>query len=483
MNANYLLYQLAGALDGLSLADRDGRSLRAYGDFPLYVFSRMYSVFGGMLQVACAYAVSRLVASRYAALCAAMLVAVSFTLVQHAHYAKPGSLATGWMMLAAWACFSALYARRHKWRIRLWLLACMATGLAATTRYNALAVAPLALCTGLILIYRHRSPAVMRALIVGLLLVPLVFSIGSPYVLRDFEHFWRDFSRIVGQFTTTGISVADYFLVDHNSGLAYLLTYAALFALGIPASVAALLSLVAAWRSRPRGDVFRKGSPSLVVLLIFGVVLLYGLVALRTIRPGHSDNLLMLILPFVALLSAIGADWFARALPAPSRLAMPLVALLLVVQPLALSVQVVRMFRQPDTRQIMLEWIHQNIPRGSRFFLNGPYNVPLDEAYFPNTPQYETYASVLPDSQEYDFMIYSDTLAFDVLRSHAIVPDEIIEQQRDYLLLLDETFERIAEINRPIWTGSEAMMNMASYWHNPTLILYCVNPARCEAAH
>lgn len=482
MNTNYLLFQLTGALDGQSLADRAGRTLRAYADFPLYVFSRMYSVFGAMLQVACAYAISRMVAGRYAALCAGLLVAVSYTLVQHAHYIKPGSLAAGWMMLAAWACISALFARRHDRRITMWLLACIVTGLAATTRYNALAVAPLLGSVGLILIYRHFSRATVRAVVIGLLLAPLVFVVGSPYILRDFEHFWRDFSRIVGQFTTTGVSVADYFLVDHGSGLAYLIIYSALFAIGIPALAAALLSLYAAWRNRPPGSLFRSNSLSLYVLLITPVVLLYGLVALRTIRPGHSDNLLILILPFVALLSAVGADWLARRLNLPARIIMPLVALLLVIQPLVLSVQVVKMFRQPDTRHIMLEWIHANIPRGARFLLNGPFNVPLDEALYPNVPIYESYATTLPDAARYDYMIYSDTVAFDILRSPSIVPAEIIEGQLEYQRWLDQAYSRLAVISRPAWIGSEAMMNMAAYWHNPTLILYCVNPAVCETA-
>ena len=475
-----MLFQLTGALDGRSLAERDGRTLRAYADFSLYVFSRMYSVFGGMLQVACSYAVLRMIAGRYAALCAGLLVAVSFTLVQHAHYIKPGSLATGWMMLAAWACFAALYARRHSRRVNMWLLACIATGLASSTRYNALAVVPIVLATGMLLVYRHRSRSMARAAVLGLLLAPLVFALGSPYVLRDFEHFWRDFTRIVGQFTSTGVNVADYFLVDHDTGLVYLLMYAALFALGIPALAAALLSFIPAWKSRPSGNFFRRNSLSLSALLIALVVLLYGLVALRTIRPGHSDNLLMLVLPFAAMLSAIGADWLARAIKLPKWLTMPLVALVLVIQPLVLSVQVVKMFKQPDTRHIMLEWIHERIPRGSRFFLNGSYNVALDEALYPSVQQSNTYAETLPEGDDADYMIYSDALAFDILRSKAIVPAEIVQQQRDYLRLLDQTYKRVAEVSRPAWTGAEAMMNMATFWHNPTLILYCVNPARCE---
>ena len=236
---------------------------------------------------------------------------------------------------------------------------------------------PLLICTGSILIYRDRAPATLRAVGIGFLLLPLVFIIGSPYVLLDFEHFWRDFTRIVGQFTATGVNVPEYFLVDHSTGLAYLLIYTGLFALGIPAIAAALLSFYVVWSRRPRGNLFKDNSLCLHWLLIALVLLLYGLAALRTIRPGHSDNLLLLILPFAALLSAIGADWLASVMKLPSRVAWPLVALVLIIQPLVLSIQVVKMFSQPDTRDVMLEWVHSNIPYGSRFFLNGSYNLPL----------------------------------------------------------------------------------------------------------
>ncbi len=477
VNSNWLLFRLTGALDGLSLADREGRTLRAYAEFSLYVFSRMYSVAGGLLMVACAYSMTRLFAGRYAALCAGLLVAVSYTLVQHAHYIKPGSLATGWMTLAAWAAVASLHSRRAREQRRLYLLAGAVAGLATTTRYNALAVAPLVLLVGAILVYRRRRPSMLRAVMLAWLLIPAVFLLGSPYILRDFELFWRDFSYIVGQFSVTGAEVPDYFLVDHWTGLAYLLLYAALFSLGMPAMVCACLALGAAARG---GFSLRRNDSGLFVALFGGLILLYMLVALRTIRPGHSDNLLMLALPFIAMLSAVGADWLVRRLPLPRRFTMPAVAIILIIQPLILSLQVVNRFAQPDTRQIMLEWLHENIPPGSRFLLNGPYNVPLDEAIYPSEARSPDYANEMPAAEDYDYMIYSDAIAFDILRSHAIVPPQVVEIQRAYLRRLDERYQRLKEIHRPSWTGSEAMMNTAAFWHNPSLIVYCVKPTLCE---
>ena len=481
INTNFVLYHLTGALDSLSLTDRQGKDLRVYADFPLYVLSRMYSVFGGLLMVACAYAISRLVAGRYAALSAGLLTAVSFTLVQHAHYIKPGTLSTAWMMLATWACIASLYSLQRRNREWLYIVGGIATGLAATTRYNAAAVGLIVLLIGLILLFRHRTRRMLLVILLSWLMIPIVFLLGSPFVLLDFENFWKGFSYIVGQFTVTGQNVQSYFLVDAWTGLAYVLTYTLLFAIGIPAIVYMILGFVGAWHNCPQKTNLLKQNSQLLVVSIIGIfVLVYMLVVLRTIRPGHSDNLLILVLPFIALLSAVGAGWLVKIIPLPQKITMPIILLILIIQPLILSVQVVKMFSQADTRLVMLDWIHQNIPYDSRFFLNGPYNVPLDPALYPYEQQFGIYARRLPEAEDYDYMIYSDALAFDILRSESIVPADVIAYQKDYLAELDRRFTRIAEIDRPSWTGSEAMMNMAAYWHNPRLILYCLNPARCE---
>jgi 4-amino-4-deoxy-L-arabinose transferase-like glycosyltransferase len=110
-----------------------------------------------MLAVACAYAIARLLSGRFAAICAGLLVAVSYTLVQHAHYIKPGTLAGGWMMLAAWASLAALLASKRRTRLRFYLFACAVAGLAATTRYNAAAVSIIVASVGILLIFRRRS--------------------------------------------------------------------------------------------------------------------------------------------------------------------------------------------------------------------------------------------------------------------------------------------------------------------------------------
>jgi len=222
---------------------------------------------------------------------------------------------------------------------------------------------------------------------------------------------------------------------------------------------------------------------SLAVAILLVFLLAYSFVALRTIRPNHGDDLLVVILPQFILLAGLGAGWLYERTPLPPCLLAPGLALLLLIVPLVLSVQLVRMFVQPDTRQVILPWIYDHLPRSSNIILNGPYNVPLDAADYPNQPVFGAYIP-LDDplvTSWGDYMIFADPLLFDVERSREIVPPDAIQESRAYLAALDRQFPRIATLERPSWTGWDWFLNMATYWHNPGLIVYCLNDASCAA--
>ncbi len=481
VNLNLAGLIVTDATRDMSLQDRSGKGIREFAPFSLYVFSRMFSVLGSLLAVAAAYAVMRKVAGKYAALSAGLLVATSFTLVQHAHYIKPGSLASGWMMLALWASFTALYAHRATSRHRMIVLAGLITGLAATTRYNAAAIGIILFLTSLVLLYRHRDRRTVGAVLLSWLLVPVIFVIGTPYAVLDFPQFMRGVSYIFGQFLYTGANVPAHYIVDRYTGAAFVLRYLLIFSVGLPASLALIIGLFAAWRARPlRAGLLRDNSPALFTLIVGLMLLAYAWVTFRTIRPGHSENLLILIVPQCALLASLGADWLYRRLPLPKTLTAPLVITALITFPLVMSVQTTRMFTQPDTRQIMQAWVYEHLPHQATIFLNGPYNVPLDPADFVTRQRFNTYAespaAVPPDA---DYMIFSDTMLFDVQRSWEYVSADVITEWQGNRAWLDERYERIAHIDRPVWTGSDWVMNTASYWHNPALTVYCLSDEAC----
>ncbi len=483
---NYFVFGITGATEDISPENRAGVGLREYAPFQLYVLSRMYSVFGGMLIVAAVYATTRLAAGRFAALSAALLAAVSFTLVQHSHYIKPGMLPSGFMLVAVWASFAALYTRNQRRRMRMYLLAGAVTGLATTTRYNAVSVGIILFLVGLVLLYRHRTRAMLFAVLGSWLLAPIVFIMGTPYAVLDFDKFYEHFSYITGQFLTTGSNVPVFFLTDSLTGLLLMYRFIFLFSLGIPAALAILFGLYGAWKKRPlRKDFLAENSRTLYAAIVLVFLLAYSFVVLRTIRPGHSDNLLVLTLPQFILLAGLGMGFLRERLPLPSRLLMPGLVLSLIVMPLVLSVQTVRMFCQPDTRYIMQEWVYEHLPPGSTIFLNGPYNVPLDAADYPSEQVFGGYAESAEDvlATGADYMIFSDAWLFDLVRSWEIVPDTVVQSALDYRDSLDERFKQIAYIERPLWTGSDWFMNMAAYWHNPGLVVYCLYEASCDAVH
>ena len=112
--------------------------------------------------------------------------------------------------------------------------------------------------TGILWLRRDRSRASLLQIAAGWLLIPLVYLAGSPFTLLDFDQFWRDFSYIVGQYMTTGEHISAHFLVDPWTGLGLMLTYASLFALGIPAIGCALLAVASAAFGRDSANQ-RKG--------------------------------------------------------------------------------------------------------------------------------------------------------------------------------------------------------------------------------
>jgi hypothetical protein len=82
---------------------------------------------------------------------------------------------------------------------------------------------------------------------------------------------------------------------------------------------------------------------------------------------------------------------------------------------------------------------------------------------------------------EIDYVILSDAWYFNIERSSEYVPLEYIQQIQDYLSSFDQSLTEIARIERPLWTGYDWLMQSASYWHNPGIVVYCMNQTSCAA--
>jgi hypothetical protein len=462
INLDALTYRLTDAVQGRTPESFANVGQREYAPFHLYVIGRVYSALGGMLAVAATYAAARLLGGRFAALCAGLLVAVSFPMVQHAHYATTSSLAAGFTAVAIWACFASLKTGRGG----LFALAGIAAGLAASNRYNAAAVALIVFVGGILLLPRSRY--LWMWVLLGLALVPLAFLITTPGIQTDEEKFWIDFNFIFTAYTVGG-------QVGYGTayGLFFEYRYLILFGLSVPAALAALVGLGSVIKRRVS---FKRFSPFLCILLLVVFLVAYSLVVLRTVRPGHSDQLLLPVIPAFALLAGLGAGWLYDHVPIPRTILAPVLTLALVVIPLTLSLQVVRMFATPDTRLAMQTWIYEHLPPGTRIHRAGPYNVPLDPAIYPATQDFGGQHTPLEQllAEGVDYVIFSDAYLHDFERSREIVPLELLEQTRteygEYTV-----FPEVARIERPEWTGYDWMMHTATVWHHPGLTIYCLS--------
>lgn len=464
MNLNFFTILLTNSVEGLTYEDIEGVSERSITPFPLYVVSRTYSVLGGLVGVAAIYAIARRIAGPEGAMGAGLLAATAFPLVQHGHYMTTNSIAMGFASVAIWASLTCLY--RPRWW--MYLLACIATGFAAGSRYNAVLVAGLVGVTGLILIYRRHS---WKTVVAGWLLVPAVFTFTTPHIIFDTEFFISQVQYILSEYLL-GVDAA--FTTPY--GLFFEYRYLILFGLGAPAAVIALIGILGALRqSPPLRRLLDSNSPLLIVLLLGAYILPYSLVVLRTVRPGHSDQLLVPILPAFILLVGIGTAWLYKHIRLPSTVLAPALALAITAIPLVLSVTLVRQFEREDTRYMMQAWIETHIPHGSIIHLNGPYNVPLDAAHYEVTQNfggdYVPLESLRAAGVEY--MVMSDAWQFDAERSHEIVSLETLQEIRDYVASFSG-LPVIASIERPQWTGYDWMMHTATIWHHPGLTVYCL---------
>ncbi len=466
INLNFFTFLLSGEGRSVTYESWQGIGEREQAPFRMYVVGRTYSALIGLLAVPAVYALARRVGGRRAALLAGLLAACAEPLAQHAHYTTSTSAAGGFAALAMWAASASLY--RPRWW--LFALAGIAAGLAAGSRYNAAAVAIVPFAAGLVLLYRDRRWRRLRLVLFGWALVPTVFVLTTPHVLFATEQVLKDFRYITAQYLAgAGIDQTTAY------GLFFEYRYLALFGIGLPAALAAAAGLWTAWRGR---KPIQANSAWLIVLILAAYVIPYSLVVLRTARPGHSDQLLVPVIPAFAVAAGIGAGWLAGRWPRITAL----IALALVIVPLALSVQLVRQFTRTDTRYQMQAWIYEHLPRGARIQLVGPYNVPLDPAFYDWTQTYGGDFKPLADfrAEGVDYVVLSDAYYHDEARSAEIATPEHLQQIAAYRATLD-ALPVAARLERPALLGDGWMMYTASVWHNPGLTVYCLSAASCAA--
>ncbi|HMP41140.1 MAG TPA: glycosyltransferase family 39 protein [Roseiflexaceae bacterium] len=254
----------------------------------LFIWGRWLSVILGTATVAILYAVGRRWGEGVG-LAAAALLAIAPFHIRHSQYITVDAATTLMTLLALWAALRLLDQR--SWQS--YLLAGLAAGLAAGTKYNAGAVV-------LIIVLAHgmawQSQSVRHAWLLAIAALASLagFVAATPYAILTPESFLQGIARQQAVYAAAG------------AGRWPILAYLDILStqlLGLLPALAALGGMLMAWKRR---------DASILLLLIFALSQIVFFLA----QDRHFSRNLLLITPIIALLAAQairhGANWLAH---------------------------------------------------------------------------------------------------------------------------------------------------------------------------
>jgi 4-amino-4-deoxy-L-arabinose transferase-like glycosyltransferase len=445
-----MVYSVAGRLTG-----RPGGFAGLTREFAidptnLLLIDRALSACLGVATVWAVYAIGRRMAGRGAGILSALFLALAYLHVRESHF---GTVDVPMTFFASLALFLALKGYQDG-RTSSFLASAFCAGLAASTKYNAIAVVA---STGLAYVLRRleapSSPAIGKepggTVAAGALAAPapvgemlatafaLVagFLVGTPYLFWDWKQFVRD-SQLEVREKMTGGPWGD---LELGAGWVRHLVFSLPEGLGWAMIAAAAVGSAIALRRRPK---------TALVLLAFPFFWWLGVGKSHTVFVRYA----LPLVPPLCVLAALAVDGIAafladklRAADVPrSRrgAAYACVAFGLAVAILAVpAYRLVRfdaMLRRTDSRVVVGRWIEENLPSGATVGLSG-------------------YVYVRPSLWSVPAQVDAQ-----IGRMHRGISDEELRARRDYvashappafhLLQFDERAEAFADL----WTALPA---------------------------
>jgi len=358
---SYVPFYGVGKLLGVFLSASDIPAPLLFGsgvgrtDLPsLFVLGRgLTAAFGSASVVLLYLAARRLTSDVVIALLAALMLALSPTNVEHSRFIIPETILVFFIVLSFWASVLVL----QRGATLDYLLAGMACGLAASTKYNGgvILVLPIAahfLRTGL-------SGWKERNIYLALLMSGVAFLAASPFTLLDYRKFVSDFRYVGGHYRGGH---------EGSEGNAALWYASYLVRVEGPLVILAVLESVRGIRNRTPSAPLVAVFPAAYFLLISGF-------AFRNARTA---------LPLTPFLFVLASSFLANLFKPGNRenrqnsrmrigVAGALTAVCLAV-PLIQTVKQAVTLTTVDSRETARVWIDRNLPPGSRIAL---------EAYSP----------------------------------------------------------------------------------------------------
>ena len=297
----------------------------------LLLLARLTSVAFALGTVAWVFLLGRALGGWLGGILAALLLAVGALHVRQSPLAAVDVPMTFWFAGATWAAVRLL----QRQGLRDYLLAGALVGLAAGTKYPGGLAGAGVLAAHLL---ARRSPFAGRLWLAGMASVG-AFLLVCPYVLLDYETFWRGFSFETGHLSQGRADLGSGWWYHLSISLRYNLGW-----VGLGLTVAAVVQAV----RRPRREVW---------------VVLAGFVAYLAVMGWGKLVFARYALPLVALQAVLAADALSQA---NGRRWLLGLAALAALEPLYSAVRIAQLQGRRDTRAEARAWMERHVPAGAK---------------------------------------------------------------------------------------------------------------------
>jgi 4-amino-4-deoxy-L-arabinose transferase-like glycosyltransferase len=399
-----------------------------------YIVGRLFNVLLSILTILITYELGRRLISSFAGLISAWFITFSFLHVSNSFTITVDASVAFWLSLATLMAV-LIYTKEKKFAY--YLLGGVFVGFAVSSKYTAfVGVVPI-----LIAHYkqsRNKRDWIDKNIITVLLVIPIAFFITTPYAILDYKTFLGALKYEAKHYSTghpgceadgsTSFYLYGNYLLRNGYGL-----FPTLF------SVIGLIWLL-------RKDLWKAA------ILLSNPLFLFLLVG--KYKVFFPRNIVALV-PFLSLFSGFfivtAYEWLTEKifnLRKPKRMMLSANTLLIVVligsvyMPTIKTIKYINNITLPDTRWVSIEWIKQNIARGSNIGREH-YTPPLEEFTKSFKVVYLGYFAVAAkqeDVQRLDYMIVSTGDYARFMRS----PEKYPKEQKAYVAFFD-THELVHE--------------------------------------
>jgi len=393
-----LLYILAAIFSGIHAIGQATGAYGAFTDIPiptLHYWGRMLIILLSVFTVYAVYYAGSLLFRKWIATVSALFITVSFLHIQNSFIITVDSPMA--FFISAAFCFSILIWSRGS-RLRYYLLNGLFIGLAVGTKYTAcFAVLPMILAH-VFKVRENGKPVIDRKIIIGLLVIPAVFLVTTPYAILDFKAFFEAV-RNEGVHYRSGHAGHDSYSVSYGYYLNSLVNKYGLFPL--------ILAFAGA-----TGLAVRNYLTALICISFPLAFFLF--IGSYTV---HFDRNIVSLIPFLALFSGFGLQtmfglaFSAAAIRKPwighaASMVILILCIYGVYDQSEKSFENLRIINLPDTRWISKLWVEDHLPPGSVIGEERTYSPIIDHGRF-RVDRLDQYGFIKNPLKNYDFIITS----------------------------------------------------------------------------